>query len=151
MNIYLGADHRGFYLKEQVFGYLAKHHYEVQDVGNEELDPSDDYPEFAQIAALKIIGDSSKDSTGILLCGDGQGMAITANRFRGIRAIVAWDANEARIARRDLDANILCVPARLLEDQDDGVWQGIIETWLATPYSGAARHSRRISQIDEVR
>lgn len=150
MNIYLGADHQGFYLKEQVFAYLAKHHYSVIDVGNEELDPKDDYPEFAQMAALKIIGDEGKDPRAILLCGGGQGMAMAANRFRGIRAAVAWDAHEAKISRHDLDSNILCLPARIMEVEDDGVWQGIVETWLSTPYSRAARYSRRLMQMDEV-
>lgn len=150
MNIYLGADHQGFYLKEQVFAYLAKHRYSVHDVGNEELDPKDDYPEFAQMAALKIIGDEEKDPRAILLCGGGQGMAIAANRFSGIRAVVVWDSYQAKVARHDLDSNILCLPAQIMETEDDGVWQGIIETWLGTPYSKATRHNRRLTQIDEV-
>ena len=67
MKIYLGADHNGFALKEHVFAYLVKHGYEVEEVGDKELDPADDFPEFAQMAALKIVGDDSKDPRAILL------------------------------------------------------------------------------------
>lgn len=148
MKLYLGADHQGFYLKEQVFAYLAKHGYNVEDVGDKELDPADDYPDFAQLAATKVIGDTDEDPRAILICGGGQGMAIAANRFRGIRAAVIWDAFEAKMTRKDNDSNVLCLPARLLED--DNEWKGIIETWLNTPFEGAARYKRRIAQIDEL-
>lgn len=150
MNIYLGADHQGFYLKEQVFGYLAKHGYSVQDVGAIELDPDDDFPDFAQLAATRVIGDTDKDPRAILICGGGQGMAMAANRFRGIRASVVWDAYEAKMTRHDNDSNILCLPARIFEDQDEAVWQGIVETWLNTPFGAVARFKRRNAQIDEL-
>ncbi|AHB42704.1 Sugar-phosphate isomerase, RpiB/LacA/LacB family [Candidatus Saccharibacteria bacterium RAAC3_TM7_1] len=149
MKIYLGADHQGFYLKERLFAYLAKHGYDVDDVGGKELDPADDFPEFAQLAAMKIIGEEDKDPRAILLCGGGQGMAMAANRFRGIRAAVIWDAFEAKMTRNDNDSNVLCLPARVLED-DEAAWQGIVETWLNTPFAGAARFKRRNMQIDEV-
>lgn len=149
MKIYLGSDHAGFHLKEKVFAYLVKHGYEVEDVGGRTLDPADDFPEFAQAAALKVIGDDSKDPRAILLCGGGQGMAMAANRFRGIRASVIWDAYEAKMTRNDNDSNILCLPARVL-DEDDSAWKGILETWLNTPFAGAARFVRRNAQIDEL-
>ncbi|MEI7539463.1 MAG: RpiB/LacA/LacB family sugar-phosphate isomerase [Candidatus Saccharibacteria bacterium] len=148
MKIFIGSDHQGFYLKEKVFAYLAKHNCNVEDVGDKVLDPNDDFPEFAQAAALKIIGSDDKDPRGILICGGGQGMAIAANRFRGIRASVIWDAFEAKMTRNDNDSNVLCLPARILDDED-GVWQGIIETWLNTPFATAARFKRRNAQIDE--
>lgn len=150
MKIYLGADHNGFHLKEKVFAYLAKHGYEVEDVGNTELDPNDDFPEFAQMAALKVIGDDSKDPRAILLCGGAQGMAMAANRFRGIRASVVWDAHEAKMTRNDNDSNILCLPSRVMEEADEAVWKGIVETWLNTPFAAAARYKRRNAQIDEI-
>lgn len=149
MKIYLGADHQGFYLKEQVFAYLAKHDYPVEDVGDTELDPNDDFPEFAQMAALKVIGDNSKDPRAILICGSAQGMAMAANRFRTVRASVVWDAHEAKMTRHDNDSNILCLPARLFDEDNDG-WKGIIETWLNTPFSHAVRFKRRNAQIDEL-
>lgn len=149
MKIYLGSDHAGFHLKEKVFAYLVKHGYDVEDVGGRTLDPADDFPEFAQAAALKVIGDEDKDPRAVLLCGGGQGMAMAANRFHGIRASVIWDAYEAKMTRNDNDSNILCLPARVLED-DDAAWKGIIETWLNTPFAGAARYVRRNAQIDEL-
>lgn len=150
MKIYLGSDHAGFHLKERVFAYLIKNGYVVEEVGKHELDAGDDFPEFAQEAALKIIGDDSDDPRAILLCGGGQGMAITANRFRSIRASVVWDAQSAKTTRNDDNSNVLCLPARVLEHSDDQVWQGIIETWLNTPFANAARFKRRIGQIDEL-
>lgn len=149
MKIYLGSDHNGFYLKEKVFAYLAKHGYDIEDVGGRELDEEDDFPQFAQMAALKIIGDTDKDPRAILLCGGGQGMAIAANRFRGIRASVVWDAHEAKTTRNDNDSNVLCLPSRVLEDNDEA-WQGIIETWINTPFANAVRFRRRNAQIDEI-
>lgn len=149
MKIYLGADHQGFAMKEDVFAYLVKRGYDVEDVGGKELDPDDDFPEFAQLAALKVIGDDSKDPRGILICGGGQGMCIAANRFRGIRASVIWDAFEAKMTRNDNDSNILCLPARILQDEDT-VWEDIIDTWLTTPFATAARFKRRNAQIDEL-
>ncbi|MEI6850520.1 MAG: RpiB/LacA/LacB family sugar-phosphate isomerase [Candidatus Saccharibacteria bacterium] len=149
MKIYLGSDHMGFRLKEKVFAYLVKRGYDVEDVGGQVLDPNDDFPEFAQAAALQIIGSTDKDPRGILLCGGGQGMAMAANRFRGIRASVIWDAFEAKMTRNDNDSNILCLPSRVLEN-DDSAWQGIIETWLSTPFAGAVRFKRRNAQIDEL-
>lgn len=148
MKIYLGADHRGFHLKQEVFSYLAKRGYEVEDVGDEVLNVDDDFPEFAQRASLKILGSDDKDPRSILLCGGGQGMAIAANRFRGIRACVVWDAYEAKMSRNDNDCNVLCLPARVLEDNEKA-WQGIIETWLSTPFASAVRYKRRNAQIDE--
>jgi ribose 5-phosphate isomerase B len=149
MKIYLGADHQGYYLKEKVFAYLAKHNYDIEDVGDKELDPADDFPDFAQMAATRIIGDTDKDPRAILICGGGQGMAIAANRFRGIRAAVIWDAYEAKMTRHDNDSNVLCLPARILED-DEAAWKGIIETWLNTPFGDAVRFRRRNAQIDEL-
>jgi len=149
MKIYLGADHQGFAMKEAVFAYLVKRGYEVEDVGGKELDPSDDFPEFAQMAALKVIGDASADPRAILICGGGQGMAMAANRFRGIRASVIWDAFEAKMTRNDNDSNVLCLPSRVLS-RDEEEWQDIIDTWLTTPFAGAIRFKRRNAQIDEV-
>src|SRR5450759_2964825 len=149
MKIFLGADHLGFHLKEQVFAYLAKHGYEVEDVGDKELDVNDDFPQFAQMASLKILGSDDKDPRAILLCGGGQGMAIASNRFKGIRASVIWDAYEAKMTRNDNDSNVLCLQSRILEN-DDSAWEGIVETWLNTPFADAARFRRRNAQMDEM-
>lgn len=145
MKIFLGSDHNGFHLKEKIFAYLAKHDYDVEDVGDMTLDPDDDFPQFAQAAAIKVLGED--DARAILLCGGGQGMAMAANRFRGIRASVIWDAYEAKMTRNDNDSNVLCLPSRIF---DEGDWEGIIETWLNTPFAAAPRYKRRNAQIDEL-
>lgn len=147
MKIFLGSDHNGFHMKEKVFAYLAKHGYDVQDVGDTTLDPEDDFPEFAQLAALKVLGENDGEGRAILLCGGGQGMAMAANRFKGIRASVVWDAFEAKMTRNDNDSNVLCLPSRVLEN-DDAAWAGIIETWISTPFASAPRYRRRNAQID---
>jgi ribose 5-phosphate isomerase B len=149
MKIFLGSDHNGFHMKEKVFAYLAKHGYEVIDVGDEQLDPDDDFPQFAQAAALQVLGEQEGEARAILLCGGGQGMAMAANRFKGIRASVVWDAFEAKMTRNDNDSNVLALPSRILENED-GTWQGIIETWLSTPFASAVRYRRRNAEIDEL-
>lgn len=150
MKIYLGADHQGFHLKEKLFAYLAKQNYDVEDVGDSELDPSDDFPQFAQLAALKVLGDDEKnDPRAILICGGGQGMAMAANRFRGIRAAVIWDSYEAKMTRNDNDCNVLCLPARVLDD-DAELWKDVVTTWLETSYAAAPRYKRRNAELDEL-
>ncbi len=150
MKVYLGGDHAGFDLKEDVHVYLAKRGVDVVDVGPMELDPKDDFPQFAQAAVLKVIGDDDDDARAILICGGGQGMAMAANRFRGIRASVIWDAEEARITRNDNDSNVLCLPARVLQREDERIWHDIVDTWIHSPFSGAVRYKRRNAELDEL-
>lgn len=149
MKIYLGSDHRGYHLKEHVFAYLSRNGYEVEDVGDKTPNPDDDFPEFSRLATMKVLGSDDNDARAILLCGGGQGMCMAANRVRGIRAAVVWDAHGAKETRNDNDSNVLCLPADILES-DDKAWQGIIETWLNTPFAGAARYIRRNKQLDEI-
>jgi len=149
MTIYLGTDHQGWHLKNKVFAYLTKRGYNVESVGNKELDPGDDFPQFAQAAALKLIDEDNDVDRAILLCGGGQGMAIAANRFDGVRAIVAFTAEDARYGRNDNDANALSLPARVL-DNDDQYWQDIVDTFLNTEFAGAERYIRRNKQLDEI-
>lgn len=150
MKIYLGSDHNGYHLKEKVFAYLVKRGYETEDIGGFELNPSDDFPQFAHLAVMKMMGHAGKEPRSILLCGSGQGMAIAANRFKGIRACVVRDADEARTSRNDFDSNVLCLPAAVLEKQDIAVWQDILDTWLDTKFANAARFRRRNMEIDEL-
>ncbi len=148
MKIFIGADHGGFYLKEKIEAYLSKRGIEWEDVGGKELDPQDDFPQFAQVAATKVLGeDEADDPRAILICTGGQGMAIAANRFRGIRAAVIWDAFEARECRNDNNANVLCLPARVLDDEAE-LWKDIVDTFLTTKFAGASRFVRRNNDLD---
>jgi ribose 5-phosphate isomerase B len=150
MKIFLGADHQGYHLKEKIEAYLAKRGYEIEDVGANELDPSDDFPQFAQMAATKVLGEDEKDDPrAVLLCGGGQGMCMAANRFRGIRASVIWDSFEAKMTRNDNDSNVLCLPSRVLDDEAE-LWKDILDTWLTTPYANAPRFRRRNMELDDL-
>jgi ribose 5-phosphate isomerase B len=147
MRVFVGADHAGFDLKSAVMAHLSKRAIEVEDDGDRELDPNDDYPQFAYMVATKVLGSEDDDPRGILLCGSGQGMCIAANRVRGIRASLCWSEDIARETRNDNDSNVLCIPARTLSEEDA---LKIIDVWLDTPFSGAARHVRRIHEIEEL-
>ncbi|MDR2524267.1 MAG: RpiB/LacA/LacB family sugar-phosphate isomerase [Candidatus Nomurabacteria bacterium] len=148
MKIYLGADHRGYELKDKIEAYLAKRNYPVEDVGALGYDAGDDFPQFASAAALKIIGSDDDDPRAILLCGGGQGMAMAANRFGRIRAAVVADADAARTARYENDANVLSLPADKFDGNDD--WQAIVDMFLTTKFSGKERYVRRNKQLDEL-
>jgi ribose 5-phosphate isomerase B len=152
MKIFLGADHGGFYLKEKVEAYLTKRGFKWEDVGDKILDPQDDFPQFAQMAATKVLGEVEEDDPrAILICTGGQGMAMAANRFRGIRAAVIWDSVEARECRNDNNSNVLCLPARVVDAAGDDLelWKDIIDTWLTTQFAGAVRFIRRNAALDE--
>lgn len=150
MKVYLASDHNGFHLKEKIFAYLSKREFDVEDVGDEVLDPEDDFPQFAYKAAVKVLGSEHDDARAILLCGGGQGMCMAANRIRGIRAALIQEPREAKVTRHDNDSNVLCLPSRILEDENDQVWKDIVDTWLDTPFSNAPRFVRRNRQLDEL-
>lgn len=149
MKIYLGADHQGYQLKEDLESYLKKAGYDVDDKGAERPDPNDDFPIFATRVVVAMKTSEDKDPRGILLCGSGQGMAMAANRHKGIRAAVIWDKEEAALARNDDDSNVLALPARLLKNDPEAAYD-IVETWLKTPFENAARRVRRIREMDEL-
>lgn len=149
MKIYLGADHNGFEYKAKLAEYLKKSGYEVVDEGDVTRNPEDDFPQFAGKVINAMRGDSlnANETRGILICGSGQGMCMAANRFKGVRAALAWDQEEARAARNDDDSNVLCLSSRYL-DLDTTI--GIVHTWLMTPFAGATRFKRRIQELDEL-
>lgn len=151
MKIFLGADHRGFYLKERVFKYLEDSGYDVEDIGGFEYDPNDDFPEFARVAVSKIRANEKSDPRAILICGGAQGMGMAANRFKGVRASVVWEPEEAKWTRNDNDSNVLCLPARIFDrDGAENEWKETIDVWIKTPFAAAPRFIRRNKQIDEV-
>lgn len=146
MKIYIGSDHNGFEYKARLTEYLKHAGYEVVDEGDGKRDPDDDFPQFASRVVQAMRGDREPVVRGILICGSGQGMCMAANRFKGIRAALCWDQEEARSSRNDDDSNVLCLSAREL-DIDKTI--GIVHTWLMTPFAGAPRFKRRIQEIDE--
>lgn len=149
MKIFIGSDHRGFILKESLEKFLTSRGYDVDDQGDEKLDPEDDFPVFASRVVTKMLTSDDSEPRGILFCGGGQGMAMTANRFKGIRAAVIWNVDEAKVVRNDDDSNVLALPAHLFED-DRQAMQDIVEAWLKTPFESVARRVRRIKEMDEL-
>ncbi|HEY5667719.1 MAG TPA: RpiB/LacA/LacB family sugar-phosphate isomerase [Candidatus Saccharimonadales bacterium] len=147
MKIYIGADHNGFDLKAKLTDDLTRGGYTVIDEGDKQLQPDDDFPQFAERVVRAMQGSGDPDARGILICGSGQGMCMAANRFKGIRASLVWEVPEAHASRNDDDSNVLCLPARFIKT-DEAV--KIAEAWLATPFAGAARFKRRIHELDQL-
>lgn len=147
MHIYIGADHRGFELKKVIKDFLLSQNYSVTDVGDERMDPDDDYPQFAGRCATAVLGSSDKDARGILICSSGQGMCISANRYKGIRAALGHNIEAARSSRNDDDTNVLCLPAELAENR---AWEDIVLAFLDTQFAASARFMRRNKAMDEL-
>lgn len=147
MKLYIGADHNGFKLKQSLSDHLRRAGHEVVDEGDAVYNPDDDFPQYGAKVAAAVLASEDSDARGILLCGSGQGVCIAANRFKGIRACLAWNRNQARASRNDDDCNILCLPARELNAQD---MTQLVDTWLTTPFAGAPRYIRRNKQLDEL-
>lgn len=143
MRIALGSDHAGFKLKEQVMEWLDEWGYEYVDVGTHS-EESCDYPDYARRVAEAVVrGDVDR---GILICGTGIGMSITANKVRGVRAALCHDVFSARAAREHNDANILCMGARVV---GPGPARETVKAWLEAEFTGG-RHQRRIDKIREL-
>lgn len=143
MKVFIASDHAGLAAKDELKQALNTE-YELIDLGPEELNPADDYPIYAKKVAEAVSAEAG--TRGILVCGSGQGMAIAANKFKGIRAAVVWDEEVARETRADNDSNILSLPARFLTHVQA---MHITKTWLAAPFSNQERHQRRINEIKE--
>lgn len=142
MKIGLGADHGGFELKEAIKGLLEEEGISVVDYGTHDT-ASVDYPDYGQAVARGIL--SGEADRGILCCGSGIGISISANRFPGIRAALCTDPYMAALSRRHNDANILALGGRLTGR--DMAFE-IVRVWLATEFEGG-RHQRRIDKLDE--
>ena len=143
ITIYVGADHRGFKLKETLKKFSQSKGEKMIDLGNDRYDEKDDYPDFA----VKVAGRVSKDPSGtrgILICGAGVGVDVVANKFKGVRSALVSSEDQAYASRNDDDANVLCLAADFLSETRA---KKIVEIWLATPFSGAARHKRRLQKI----
>ncbi|HYK89078.1 MAG TPA: ribose 5-phosphate isomerase B [Acidobacteriota bacterium] len=140
MRIAIGSDHAGFVLKEKVRVYLAGTDAEVMDLGTCSND-SVDYPDFAERVAVEVR--DGKAERGILVCGTGIGVCISANKVHGIRAAQAWNAEVARLSRLHNDANVLCLSGRFT---DPAVAVEMVQVWLTTPFEGG-RHQRRLDKI----
>ncbi len=141
--IALGCDHGGYELMQEVKVYLDGKGYDYRDFGCEST-ASTDYPIYAKRVCKAIL--SGECEKGILICGTGIGISITANKFKGIRAAVCTDCFTAEATRSHNDANVLAMGGRVV---GPGLALKIVETFLTTPFSGEPRHCARIAQIEE--
>ena len=142
MKIAIGSDHAGYELKENLKKFLCNE-YDILDVGTNSTE-SVDYPDFAKKVCELII---EKDADfGILICGTGIGMSITANKFKGIYAALCYDTNTASLARTHNNANILCIGGRTTKIQEA---VDIVNTFLTSSFEGE-RHERRFEKIKEI-
>lgn len=144
MRVHLGCDHAGFELKEHLVAWLRANGHEPVDHGAHEYDALDDYPAFCIAAAEAVAAEPG--SLGIVLGGSGNGEQIVANKVPGIRAALAFSLDTARLAREHNDANVISLGARQYS-QDEAV--GFVEAFLSTPFSGDARHQRRIDLVSD--
>ena len=139
----IGSDHGGFELKSEIIKHLEERGLEYKDYGCYE-NKSCDYPEFGKKVANAVV--SGECEKGILICGTGIGISITANKIKGIRAALCTDCFMAEATRLHNDANVLCFGGRVV---GPGLAIKIVDTFFDTPFSNEERHIRRISQIEE--
>lgn len=138
----IASDHAGVAMKNVLVAELRKLGYQPEDLGTNDADKPDDYPDYAHPLAKEVSEGQAK--RGILLCGSGVGMDIVANRYRGVRAALAWEPEIAQLSRQHNDSNVLVLPARFVSNE-----QGlqIMKAWLDAKFQGG-RHERRVKKID---
>lgn len=146
MLIYIGADHRGFNLKERLKVFLHDLGYECFDVGNAKYDEKDDYPDFAAAVAKKVSLEFDR-ARGILICASGVGMDIVANKYANVRSALAINADQVFDARHDDNANVLSLAADFITEEDA---LKIVKIFLETPFAGEERFKRRIGKISSI-
>lgn len=140
--IYIGADHRGYGLKEKIKAWLAESGYEYKDLGAFELNPDDDYPDFAKSVAGSI---KNLEDRGIVICGSGVGVDDVVNKFQGIRSGLAINKEQIRVARNDDDINILALASDFISESDAAE---IVKVFLETKFSDEKKYRRRIEEIE---
>ncbi|TSC68321.1 MAG: ribose 5-phosphate isomerase B [Parcubacteria group bacterium Gr01-1014_72] len=155
MKLFIGADHAGFELKQKLIPFLRELGYEVEDKGAFSYVEGDDYPDYIIPVAKAVAANPS--ARGIIIGGSGQGEAICANRFKGVRAVVFNGQyqpkdgrkvpHEIEVSREHNDSNILSLGARFLNEEET---KAAVRLWLETAFSGDPRHLRRIKKIDEI-
>ena len=143
MRIALASDHAGYTEKERLKGLLSSLGVEFDDLGTGS-EESVDYPDYARRVAEQVA--QGRVEQGLLVCGSGTGMAITANKVPGVRAAVAWSEETARLARQHNNANVLAIGARTTPPDDI---PKIVRAWFATEFEGG-RHAARVEKISEV-
>ncbi len=143
--IYLGSDHRGFALKEKLKSLLPEWGYEYEDMGPFEYNKDDDYPVFGEAVARKV--SANKESKGILICGSGVGIDVTANKIDGVRAGTISEPEQVRASVHDEDLNVLSLSADFLSDEKA---LEIARAFLEAKYAKVERYERRLDEIKKI-
>ncbi|MEO6715008.1 MAG: ribose-5-phosphate isomerase [Mycobacteriales bacterium] len=144
MRVYLGSDHAGFELKAQLVAWLGANGHEPIDCGPPEYDAEDDYPPYVIAAAERAVRDTG--SVAVVIGGSGNGEQIAANKVEGVRAALCWSPEIATLSRQHNDANVCSLGSRF---HDRAAAEAIVEAFVVTEFSGAARHVRRIALISD--
>lgn len=145
MKIYIGTDHAGFEFKEKIKEYLNQEHYDVTDCGAYSFDKNDDYPDFISKVGQAVSQDL--DSRGIVLGKSGAGECMVANKYKGVRAFLAVNGKNVKLAREHNDANVLSLGSEIVGLEEA---KTLIKLFLETPFSEEERHIRRIDKIKEI-
>ena len=145
MKVFIGADHGGYQLKEQIKSWLDGWGYVYEDMGAMHLDPDDDYPDFILPVAVRVA--KEKQALGIVIGRSGNGEAIAANKVAGIRAALCMNEKMARKARDSNNANVLALGADYIEEN---VARKVVKTFLETPFSQKVRHKRRLRKLSKI-
>lgn len=140
LSIALGCDHAGFELKEKLKKYLVEKGYQVKDFGTYSSERAD-YPDFAHAVALAV--ENKEFNYGLLMCGSGNGINMSANKHKGIRAALCWNREIAQLARQHNDANILTLPARYIAEEEA---KACVDVFYNTEFEGG-RHEDRVKKI----
>jgi ribose 5-phosphate isomerase B len=144
--IYLGADHKGFHLKEALKKYLKELEFDYIDMGNQQYNQEDDFPDFGKSVARKIAEVPDKNM-GVLICGSGVGMDIVANRQTGVRSVLAFSPEHAQASKKEDNTNILSLAADFLTEEQA---KNILLAWLEADFDKAPKRIRRLEKIEEV-
>ena len=144
MKIHIGSDHAGLEFKNRIVSHLEAKGHTVVDHGPHQFDPLDDYPVFCIPAAQAVAKEPG--SFGIVLGGSGNGEQMAANKVKGVRAALVWSIETAKLAREHNDANVISIGGRM---HDEAFCLQLVDTFLATPFSGDERHVRRIGLLSK--
>lgn len=145
MKVFLGSDHRGYYLKEKIAKWLFDWKYNFFDVGAQSLDLSDDYTKYASEVASLVANENR--GRGIVLCGSGVGVDVTTNKFDGIRASIGKSARQIEAGRKDDDMNILVIAADYTDEYEA---KEMVKAFLETKFDEKPRHKRRLKDIEKI-
>lgn len=145
ITVYLGADHRGYELKEKIASWLFEMEFKFEDLGADHFDENDDYTKYASEVASLVA--KRPGSRGVLLCGSGVGVEVMANKFDGIRAAIGTDVGQVKAGRNDDDMNILVIASDYTTEKEA---KAMLIAFLETKYKDLARHERRLDEIEKI-